>query len=104
METTTASLDLIWWITAVELPAMAALFWMNWRNREDFDQALDEMDQRLSMLLIQTKENLAAYKLEVAKSYVTVAYLKDVERRLTGHLLRIEAKLPQHKSSSDGGL
>jgi hypothetical protein len=39
------------------------------------------------------REGLADYKLEVAKNYVSIAYLKDVERRLTDHLLRIDAKL-----------
>lgn len=36
---------------------------------------------------------LAAYKLEVAKSYASVGLVKDVERRLTEHLARIEAKI-----------
>ncbi|HYI71659.1 MAG TPA: hypothetical protein VEX87_18010 [Skermanella sp.] len=39
------------------------------------------------------RESLSAYKLEVAKTYVSVGYLKDIERRLTDHLLRIDAKL-----------
>ncbi|WP_420548996.1 hypothetical protein [Curvivirga sp.] len=89
-------IDIIWWITAVELPALAALFWMNWRSREELDNRMDELDQRVSISIAQARESLAAYKLEVAKSYVTISYLKDVERRLTGHLLRIESKLTHH--------
>lgn len=31
--------------------------------------------------------------MEVAQRYASIGYLKDVETRLTEHLLRIEAKL-----------
>lgn len=41
----------------------------------------------------RAREDLAAYKLEVAKSYASTGYLKDVEARLMAHLVRIEAKL-----------
>ena len=33
--------------------------------------------------------------MEVAQRYASIGYLKDVETRLTEHLLRIEAKLGQ---------
>lgn len=101
MEITKTGLDVIWWITAVELPALAALFWMNWRNRDNVEHGINELDQRLTSSLLQARESLAAYKLEVAKSYVTISYLKDVERRLTGHLLRIEAKLGKSHGNGD---
>lgn len=87
------SMNLVWWITVVEIPSLAGLFWLVWRNRRDQEQALHETRQRLDAAMAQARESLAAYKLEVAKSYVSMAYMKDVERRLTGHLLRIEAKL-----------
>jgi hypothetical protein len=38
-------------------------------------------------------ENLAQSKLEVARLYATIADLKDVEKRLTDHLLRLETRL-----------
>ncbi|WP_142849966.1 hypothetical protein [Telmatospirillum sp. J64-1] len=87
------SLDLMWWITAVELPALAGLFWMNWRGRQDQDKAMEETRRFAESGLNKTREALAAYKLEVAQSYPSMAYLKDVERRLTEHLVRIESKL-----------
>lgn len=92
-------IDLFWWISAVEIPALAGLFWLIWRNRQDTDQALRHHRQVLDQALAQTRESLSAYKLEVAKSYVSMAYLKDVERRLTAHLLRIEGKLTQPNNS-----
>ncbi|PWC34185.1 hypothetical protein [Azospirillum sp. TSO35-2] len=81
-DTLNASLDLAWWITAVELPVMGGLFWLIARTRKDADSGLDDL-----------RDSLAAYKLEVAKTYVSFATLKDVEQRLTDHLLRIENKL-----------
>ncbi|MGY0715090.1 hypothetical protein [Azospirillum argentinense] len=76
------TVDLVWWISAVELPVMGGLFWLITRLRNDSEAAQAKV-----------RESLAAYKLEVAKTYVSFAMLRDVEQRLADHLLRIEAKL-----------
>ncbi len=90
---TATSLDVIWWITVVEIPALTGLWWLVWRTRRDQEDALERHRQRLDTALIQLREALAAYKLEVAKTYASTTQMKDLERRLTDHLLRIEAKL-----------
>lgn len=87
------SMDPLWWITAVELPVLGGLFWLIWRSRQDADGRLDDLAHRLEVGSGQARDALASYKLEVAKSYATTGTLKDVERRLTEHLVRIEAKL-----------
>lgn len=76
------TLDLVWWATAVELPALAGLFWLMLRGRAELEAEADRL-----------REDLSAFKLDVARSYASTAALKDVERRLTEHLVRIEAKL-----------
>lgn len=97
------TLNLVWWVTAVELPALAGLFWLAWRNRRDFDAAIEDVRHSLDTALAGLRESLAAYKLEVAKSYASIAYLKEVERRLTAHLLRIEDKLDSTCRRQTGG-
>lgn len=89
----TLTLDAMWWISAVELPALAGLFWMIWRARRDTDDALIDIRHDYEVAVGLQRETLAAYKLEVAKTYASIPYLKEVERRLTGHLVRIEDKL-----------
>lgn len=86
-------MDLGWWITAVEIPALAGMFWLIWRQGKDYEAELNKLDDRVDMGLAQWREALAAYKLEVAKTYATTGTLREVERRLTEHLVRIEAKL-----------
>lgn len=87
------TLDVVWWITAVELPVLGGLFWLIAKLRNHVDQTLENFRLRADTAQTQVRESLAAYKLEVAKTYVSTATLKDVEQRLTDHLLRIEAKL-----------
>lgn len=87
------SVDMVWWITVVEIPVLTALWWLIWRTRRDHETTLERHRQRLDTCIIQAREALASYKLEVAKSYASTGQLKDVEQRLTSHLLRIEAKL-----------
>lgn len=86
-------LDLGWWVTAVELPVLGGLFVLIWRGRTEADDRMDEIDHKVDVAGSQLREALAAYKLEVAKTYATTGTLRDVERRLTEHLVRIEAKL-----------
>lgn len=72
----------IWWITAIELPVLSALFWLIFRHKKDGDKEA-----------LALREALMAFKLEVAKSYASIADVKDLEVRIVAHLLRIEAKL-----------
>ena len=34
------SIDLLWWISVVELPALATLFGLVWRNRSVMEKAI----------------------------------------------------------------
>ncbi|KAA5605404.1 hypothetical protein F1188_10900 [Roseospira marina] len=86
------------WVTAVEVPVLGALFWLVWRNRRDTDDRLTETQRRADIAIAQTKDALTAFKLEVARSYASISTLKDVEARLTAHLLRIETKLDETRA------
>jgi len=55
--------------------------------------ALFRMVQVLQPRVNKRKEELAAYKLEVSKEYVSVGHLKEVEERIMAYLKRIEDKL-----------
>jgi len=74
--------DLIWWITVIDLPALSALFVMIWRMRKDFEAGERAQSQALS-----------DFKLDVAKTYASMANVRELEARIVAHLLRIEAKL-----------
>jgi len=95
------TLDVVWWITAVELPVMGGLFWLIVRLRKEAHDAVEALRLRAETAGAQVRESLAAYKLEVAKTYVSVSTLKDVEKRLTDHLLRIEHKV--ERACAEGG-
>ncbi len=87
------SQDLVWWITVIDLPAMAGLFWLIWRTRTDSGRAVDHLQMMLDRRSEQFRDALGAFKLEVAKTYASHTDLRDLEARLVSHLLRIEAKL-----------
>ncbi len=81
------------WAAMVELPAFAALFRMVLRHKREMDSGLEQLKAAQEQQISGLKEALADFKLHVARNYVSVNYLKDVESRLTNHLLRIEKKL-----------
>jgi hypothetical protein len=82
-----------WWITAVEAPIVAALFWMIHGLRKDLHDRIDRSDERENEAVGRTREDLAAFKLEVARTYVPLSLIREVDRRLSAQLLRIEEKL-----------
>jgi hypothetical protein len=85
--------DLVWWITAFDLPAMAGLLALIWRTRRDHDEAITQLRANLDHRSDQLRDALSAFKLEVAKNYASHSDLRDLENRLVSHLLRIENKL-----------
>ena len=95
-------MDLVWWITAIEIPVVSVLFWLIWRLRQGLDALEPETRLKLDRCRAEAESDLAAYKLDVAQSYVSMPYMKDVERRLTHHLLRIEVKLDARRLSASG--
>ncbi len=83
----------VWWITAVEVPALGCLFWLTHHARREAERALLRVYREIQTNLSMVLENLAQSKLEVARLYATASDLKDVEKRLTDHLLRLESRL-----------
>lgn len=84
---------LIWWITAVDLPVMSGLFWLILKTKNESEDSIDLLHETLEVRSSQLREALAAFKLEVAKTYASVTDMKDLETRIVAHLLRIESKL-----------
>ena len=84
---------LIWWITAVDLPALSGLLWLIFHSRNEANDAIGALHETIDVRSNQLREALSAFKLEVAKSYASVTDMKDLETRIVAHLLRIEAKL-----------
>ena len=85
-----------WWIGAVELPILGGLYWLIWRIRQDTSRDIESNRRHAESGDTALRESIADFKLDVAKSYASVASLNDVERRLVSHLQRIEAKLDRH--------
>lgn len=74
--------QLIWWITAVDIPLITG-----------FVISLNRIRHTLDTQIMHLRDMLTAYKLEVAQNYASVNNVKDLESRLIAHLLRIETKL-----------
>ncbi len=73
---------LLWWITAIDVPVTSGLFWFIMRTRNECNAVINNL-----------RDQLATFKIEVARHYASTAEMKDLEKRIVGHLLRIENKL-----------
>jgi hypothetical protein len=100
-----------WVAAAVETPLMAVLAWMLHSLRRSIAQSSEGAPPGISpsppscaapgdlsqhqASLERTREDLVAFKLEVARTYVPLSLIRDVDGRLTSHLIRIEQKLDE---------
>jgi len=89
-----------WWIAVVEAPIVAALFHMIHGLRRDLQDRMERSDQRENDVVNRTRDALADFKLEVARTYVPLSLIREVDRRLSQQLLRIEEKLEEMKRVS----
>jgi hypothetical protein len=86
-------IDLLWWVSVIDIPALTALFGLIWHVKNKGEEAVREMHRLVDNRSMQLREALSAHKLETAKSYARLSHVHALEDRLTRHLLRIEAKL-----------
>ncbi len=82
-----------WWIAVIEVPVVAALFRMIHGIKQDIQSRIERGDTRDSEAVSRARDELAEFKLEVARTYVPLSFIRDVDQRLSSHLLRIEGKL-----------
>ena len=99
---TEISSDLIWWISVVDLPALAGLLWMIWRVRSENDRAIDDLHINLERRCDQLRDALYGFKLEAAKTYDSQKDMRSLENRIVEHLLRIESKLDATALKTEG--
>lgn len=90
---TNISQDLLWWITVIDIPALAGLLFMIIRLRGENCKTTEMLNNKLDLRCDQLREALHAFKLEVAKNYAAKKDLRALEHRIVEHLLRIESKL-----------
>ncbi len=82
-------------VMILQTKLLIVLFWMLHGIRRELDHRIDRGDLRQSDGLSRTRDELAAFKLEVARSYVPLSLMRGVDQRITDHLIRIEAKLEE---------
>ena len=80
-------------LAASDASSMGAIAWLFWKQRQEYERALEKAHEANVRETRDLAGRFADFKLDVARNYASIAYLKDVENRLTSHLLRIEAKL-----------
>ena len=59
-----------WWISVIEVPVVAALFRMIYVIKQDIQNRIDRGDTRDSEAVARARDELAEFKLEVARTYV----------------------------------
>lgn len=86
-------LDLTTWLTVIILPVLGAMFMMIQGVKRDVGDRIEMISARKSEALLALRDDLSAHKLDVARSYAPLHAIRDIDRRLSLQLMRIEDKL-----------
>ncbi|MBE9607667.1 hypothetical protein IAI18_22575 [Acetobacteraceae bacterium H6797] len=89
-----------WLSAAANAPLLAVIVWLMHHLKRGVEIRLAREEERGCAPHavdegLRAREELAAFKLEVARTYVPLSLIRDVDQRLTQHLLRIEGKLDE---------
>ncbi|MCX7373340.1 MAG: hypothetical protein NTW56_13055 [Alphaproteobacteria bacterium] len=77
----------------VQSPIAVWLFWTLHGIRRELDRRIESGDLRNGDRLSRTRDDLAEFKLEVARTYVPLSLIREMDRRVTEQLARIESKI-----------
>lgn len=80
-------------LALVQSPVAVWLFWTLHGIRRELDRRIETGDTRNGDVLSRTRDDLAAFKLEVARTYVPLSLIREMDRRVTEQLARIEKKI-----------
>jgi len=72
--------NLMWWISVIEIPALAGLL----------------------ILFLRLRDLVTEGKLDALRSFADISDVRELEKRLVSHLLRIEAKLDVTSLKTEG--
>ena len=92
------NINLSWWISVVEIPLFMGGFWILKNNINLLENYIKDIEAKSKKDVINLIESLASFRVDVAVNYASISCLKDVENRLTAHLLRIEDKVSGGKN------
>lgn len=80
-------------LALVQSPVAVWLFWTLHGIRRELDRRIETGDMRNGDVLSRTRDDVAAFKLEVARTYVPLSLIREMDRRVTEQLARIEKKI-----------
>lgn len=85
--------EYLWLISGIDIPMLMTMLWLAVKYYKETEQRLNELEKIYETLKGQFEQKLLDYKLHVANEYARITTLKEMERRVVSHLLRIENKL-----------
>lgn len=80
-----------------DAPMLGLLAWLLFLLHRDLPgrRTRDAEPAHAPDALARTRDDLAAFKIEVARTYVPLSLIRDVDARLSSQLMRIEQKLDE---------
>lgn len=79
-------MEFTFWVQFVEIPVVAALFWLHWTHQRDCAQSRKAVQDQITEI-----------RVEVAKDYVNHASLKEIGDRLDKQLSDLAKQLEANK-------
>lgn len=80
-------------LTGLDIPILLSFVLAIIKNYRETDKRFNDQEKAHEVLKVELERQLSEYMLKISNEYARLSVVREIERRVVSHLLRIESKL-----------
>lgn len=85
--------DVLWLLAGVDIPVILSLLVAIIRHYKETEKRFNDHEKMCDLLRLELENKLIDQTVKMSNEYARISVVREVERRVVSHLLRIESKL-----------
>ncbi len=85
--------DILWLLAGVDIPVILSLIIAIIRYYKETEKRFSDHEKMCDLLRLELDKKLIDQTLKMSNEYARISVVREIERRVVSHLLRIESKL-----------
>ena len=80
-------------LSGLDIPIFISFVVAIIRHYRETDKKFNQQEKAYEIMKVELERQLSDYMLKISNEYARLSIVRDIERRVVSHLLRIESKL-----------
>ncbi len=93
MSNLTQQADVLWLLAGFDIPVILSLIVAIIRHYKETEKRFNDHEKMCDLLRLELEKKLIDETLKMSNEYARISVVREIERRVVSHLLRIESKL-----------